>query len=82
MLRFCNTDDIIPTSVTEQHLAKISNSRVERNRDAIQNAHLMTELERKEISGIDLKVEMSLQKIFLNLTTSLLNCLVISKRME
>ena len=82
MLHYCDTDSIIPSSVTEQHLAKISNSRVERNQEAIQNAHLMTELERKEISGIDLKVEISLQKIFLNLTASLLNCLVLSKRME
>ena len=43
---------------------------------------MMNELERKEISGLDLKVELGLQRTFLTTTCSLLNLLLLSKRME
>jgi hypothetical protein len=80
LLQHCNTASIIPASVTEQHLAKVSQSLIENNQTNLLAGNL-ADSQRSEMSGFELKAEICLQKTFFSVTSSLLNILLLCKKL-
>ena len=83
LLQHCDTRSLIPASVTEEHLKTISQSSVTGG-DGAHGYHALAGADQAlaEMSGLELKAELCLQNIFLTFSCSILNCLLLSKKME
>ena len=82
LLQHTKASAIIPASITEQHLAKVNQSIIQNNQANILAGNLAASGEdSREMNAFELKVEMSLHKTFLSVTCSLLNILLISKKL-
>jgi len=78
LLQHCDSRKVIPASVTELHLSRVTASVVDRNLIAGSAALRASEA---QLTAFELKIEASLHKIFLSQTCSLLNCLLLSKKL-
>ena len=79
LLKSCDSRQLTSSSVTEEHLKTINQTIIKERKQAI----LGSEIERRsEMNGLELKSELCLQNIFLTASCSILNCILISKKMR
>ena len=81
----CQSSAVVPASVTEQHLANVTRQEISNN-NGVNQANLLTGRDGtnpsdRDMTAFQLRIEVSLQKTFLNMTASILNCLLLSKKL-
>ena len=79
LLKCCDSRQILPQSVTEEHLKTISPSTIFESDRALLQADVLAQ---SEMNGLELKAELCLQNIFFTASCSILNCMLLSKKMR
>ena len=82
LLQHCDSKAIMPASTTEEHLKKITASVLDdRQANLLVGNAAAAGGSDPQMSAFELKVEISLQKSFLNMTSSVLSCILLSQQM-